>query len=192
VVSKTNDQLDKEIISLLQKRDETAITKLRDTYGALCQTIAYDILGNREDAEECVSDAMMKLWTTIPPMQPDTLRAYLVTVVRSISISRYRAEHADRRGGGQTAAAIDELAETLSDEDAVERAVDQRALRAAIERFLDTLPPDARTVFMQRYYLMAPVKTIAREQGMSLGKVKMLLMRTRKKLQIFLSKEGYL
>ncbi len=192
MVSKTNDQLDKEIISLLQKRDETAITKLRDTYGALCQTIAYDILGNREDAEECVSDAMMKLWTTIPPMQPDTLRAYLVTVVRSISISRYRAEHADRRGGGQTAAAIDELAETLSDEDAVERAVDQRALRAAIERFLDTLPPDARTVFMQRYYLMAPVKTIAREQGMSLGKVKMLLMRTRKKLQIFLSKEGYL
>ncbi|MBR6419722.1 MAG: sigma-70 family RNA polymerase sigma factor [Oscillospiraceae bacterium] len=191
-MSKTNDQLDKEIISLLQKRDETAITKLRDTYGALCQTIAYDILGNREDAEECVSDAMMKLWTTIPPMQPDTLRAYLVTVVRSISISRYRAEHADRRGGGQTAAAIDELAETLSDEDAVERAVDQRALRAAIERFLDTLPPDARTVFMQRYYLMAPVKTIAREQGMSLGKVKMLLMRTRKKLQIFLSKEGYL
>lgn len=192
MVSKTNDQLDKEIISLLQKRDETAITKLRDTYGALCQTIAYDILGNREDAEECVSDTMMKLWTTIPPMQPDTLRAYLVTVVRSISISRYRAEHADRRGGGQTAAAIDELAETLSDEDAVERAVDQRALRAAIERFLDTLPPDARTVFMQRYYLMAPVKTIAREQGMSLGKVKMLLMRTRKKLQIFLSKEGYL
>ncbi len=192
MVSKTNDQLEKEIISLLQKRDETAITKLRDTYGALCQTIAYDILGNREDAEECVSDTMMKLWTTIPPMQPDTLRAYLVTVVRSISISRYRAEHADRRGGGQTAAAIDELAETLSDEDAVERAVDQRALRAAIERFLDTLPPDARTVFMQRYYLMAPVKTIAREQGMSLGKVKMLLMRTRKKLQIFLSKEGYL
>lgn len=192
MVSKTNDQLDKEIISLLQKRDETAITKLRDTYGALCQTIAYDILGNREDAEECVSDTMMKLWTTIPPMQPDTLRAYLVTVVRSISISRYRAEHADRRGGGQTSAAIDELAETLSDEDAVERAVDQRALRAAIERFLDTLPPDARTVFMQRYYLMAPVKTIAREQGMSLGKVKMLLMRTRKKLQIFLSKEGYL
>ena len=191
-MSKTNDQLDKEIISLLQKRDETAITKLRDTYGALCQTIAYDILGNREDAEECVSDTMMKLWTTIPPMQPDTLRAYLVTVVRSISISRYRAEHADRRGGGQTASAIDELAETLSDEDAVERAVDQRALRAAIERFLDTLPPDARTVFMQRYYLMAPVKTIAREQGMSLGKVKMLLMRTRKKLQIFLSKEGYL
>lgn len=191
-MSKTNDQLDKEIISLLQKRDETAITKLRDTYGALCQTIAYDILGNREDAEECVSDTMMKLWTTIPPMQPDTLRAYLVTVVRSISISRYRAEHADRRGGGQTSAAIDELAETLSDEDAVERAVDQRALRAAIERFLDTLPPDARTVFMQRYYLMAPVKTIAREQGMSLGKVKMLLMRTRKKLQIFLSKEGYL
>ena len=112
--------------------------------------------------------------------------------MRSIALSRYRAEHADRRGGGQTAVVLDELADTLSAEDSVEQTVDALALKAVIERFLDTLTPDARTVFMQRYYLMAPVKTIAREQGMSTGKVKMLLLRTRKKLQIFLNKEGYL
>lgn len=188
----TNDQLDIEIISLLQKRDEQALSRLREAYGALCQSIARDILGSREDAEECVSDAMMKLWNTIPPNQPDSLRAYLVTVVRSIAISRYRAEHADRRGGGQTAAVLDELADILPAEDTVEQAYDQRALKETIERFLGTLSPDARTVFMQRYFLMAPVKTIAREQGMSIGKVKMLLLRTRNKLQIHLQKEGYL
>ena len=192
MVRTTNDHLDTEIISLLQKRDERAVTRLKDSYGTLCNSIAYDILGSREDAEECVSDAIWKLWNTIPPQKPDCLRAYLVTVVRSIALSRYRAEHADRRGGGQTAVVLDELADTLSAEDSVEQTVDALALKAVIERFLDTLTPDARTVFMQRYYLMAPVKTIAREQGMSTGKVKMLLMRTRKKLQIFLNKEGYL
>ena len=187
-----NDKTDSQIISLLQKRDETAISMLTDAYGALCHRIAREILGTKEDAEECVNDALMKLWNTIPPLIPDCLRAYLITLVRSTAISRYRAEHAERRGGKQFTAALDELSDTLASAEQVEHAVDQRQLKEAIERFLDTLSPEARTVFMQRYWLTAPVKEIAKAQGMSIGKVKMLLMRTRKKLQIFLQKEGYL
>ena len=181
-----------QIISLLQKRDEKALSQITECYGKLCQRIAFDILGSREDAEECVSDAMMKLWNTIPPQNPNSLRAYLVTVVRSTAISRYRAEHADRRGGGQYPAALDEIAETLATDSTVEGAFDERQLKSAIERFLDTLQPEARTVFMQRYFMADAVKTIAKEQGMSVGKVKMMLMRTRKRLQQFLEKEGLL
>jgi len=194
-VRKTNDVTDLRIIALLQKRDEAALSLLEQTYGALCRSVACEMLGSREDAEECVNDALMKLWESVPPLKPDCLRAYFVTLTRRAAISRYRSLTAQRRGGrtgGQFAEALDELSDTLVSSEQVEQQVEQRQLQAAIERFLASLPPQQRTVFMQRYWLSDPVKTVAKSHGMSIGKVKMMLMRTRRKLQAFLQEEGLL
>ncbi len=42
---------DKNIIELFFSRSEDGIRKLADKYGRLCETIAYNILRSREDAE---------------------------------------------------------------------------------------------------------------------------------------------
>ena len=100
---------DAAIIKLYQQRDERALQETKAGYEALCMTIAYNILGSREDAEECVNDAMMCLWKSIPPAEPESLGAYLVTAVRNAARDRLAYLNAQKRGGGLVFVAIDEL-----------------------------------------------------------------------------------
>ncbi|MBR6420113.1 MAG: sigma-70 family RNA polymerase sigma factor [Oscillospiraceae bacterium] len=180
------------IIMLLQKRDEKALQEIRAAYGGLCYALAYRLLGSREDAEECVSDMLLAAWQTIPPQEPQSLEAYLVTLVRRAAMDRLRTETRQKRGGRQFTEALDELAEIPADSGSVEDAVDSRALGAAIRAFLAELPAEQRRIFMQRYYLSLPLKEIAEQCGCSQSAVKMSLHRTRRKLQAYLRKEGYL
>jgi len=53
---------DNKIIDLYWKRSESAITETDKKYGRYCNTIAFNILHNREDAEECVNDTYFKVW----------------------------------------------------------------------------------------------------------------------------------
>lgn len=71
---------DSIIISLLQKRDEQALEHIRAQYGALCYQIAYRMTGSRQDAEEVLNDLLLSVWDSIPPQQPDNLRAYLTAL----------------------------------------------------------------------------------------------------------------
>ena len=180
------------MIALLQKRDETALEAIRDEYGKLCGKLAFDIIGCREDAEECVSDMLLKVWQTIPPKHPESLRAYLITLIRHLAIDRYHVQTAQKRGGTQFDEALDELEDTLVSDENVSNAIEKRELTRAIERFLDTLPLQTRKVFMRRYYMADSVRGIADAYQMSVSAVKISLMRTRRKLNQFLKEEGFL
>ena len=68
---------DKQIIRLFFERSEQAITELSQKYGALCLQLADNILNDHQDAEECVNDAYLGAWNSIPPQTPDPLRAYI-------------------------------------------------------------------------------------------------------------------
>lgn len=182
---------DSLIISLLQKRDEQALQMIREQYGGFCFQIAYRMTGNREDAEECVSDMLMDVWNSVPPHQPVHLQAYLASLVRRSAIDKYQKEHRIKRGGKQIAAALDELAEILPSAENVESVYSSKLLTAAIQSYLDTLSAQARRVFLQRYLLAMPLQEIARENGMSLSAVKVTLHRTRKQIQEYLRKEGF-
>lgn len=184
-----NDQM---ILALLQKRDESALAQIRNEYGNLCGKVAYDILGSREDSEECISDMMMKTWQTIPPQHPQSLRAYLITLVRHLALDRYHAQTAQKRGGTQFCEALDELEDTLASDENISAAVEKRELTLAIERFLQTLSPQTRKIFMRRYYMANSVREIAEHYNMSISAVKISLMRTRNKLNQFLKKEEFL
>lgn len=81
---------DERIIELFNARDEAAIREAQVKYGAYCSGIAINLLGVREDAEECVSDAWHAAWNSIPPERPRSLRAFLGRITRNISISRWR------------------------------------------------------------------------------------------------------
>lgn len=183
---------DAAIIKLYQQRDERALRETKASYEALCMTVAYNILGNREDAEECLNDAMMKLWQAIPPAEPESLGAYLVTAVRNAARDRLAYRKAQRRGGGQIYVALDELADCLPSSEQPEQVLESIALRDAFRRFLLTLRPSARMIFLRRYWLCLTAQEVAEETGCSVSRVNMSLMRTRKKLKAFLEKEELL
>ena len=96
---------DTQIIQLLTERDESALTIIEREYGRLYRKISLDILSNQQDAEECCNDALMRVWNSIPPIHPDSLRAYLVTIVRHLSIDRYKAGKAKCRDDSRMAEA---------------------------------------------------------------------------------------
>lgn len=180
------------IISMLQARDEQALKHIQTKYGALCYQIAYRMTGSREDAEEVVSDMLLRVWDLIPPNQPDNLCAYLTTLAGRIAIKKYEHTHRIKRGGTQFAAALDELSEIIPSDTYVEREIEQRELTDALTAWLRTLQPDQRRIFMQRYYLSESVRQIAEQNQMGVSAVKMTLLRLRKKLKDYLRKEDLL
>lgn len=183
---------DERIVELYWQRDQRAIEATERKYGAQCRRLSYSIVANREDAEECVADAYLSLWNSIPPKRPAHLAAYTSSIVRNISVSRVRAKCSLRHGGGEFDAALDELSECLADSSSVERDYEAQELAAAINSFLHTLSPDDRNIFMCRYWLVAPTAEVARRMGCSHAKVKTSLYRSRQKLNRYLVKEGLL
>lgn len=183
---------DEAILELFQNRDERAIQYADQKYGRGCMKIARDILSSPQDAEEAVNDMWMRVWDAIPPARPENLFAFLSATVRNCALNRVIAKQTLKRGGGQQDAALDELAYCVPAGGSVEETVDAMLLRASIERFLDGLSSDARTIFVERYTNLKPVSEIAEEFRITESKVKVTLLRVRKKLRTFLKEEGWL
>lgn len=181
---------DREIVDLFWARDQAALAETAEKYGKYCYTIAFNILSDRRDAEECVSDALMGLWNSIPPHRPAVLAAFVGTVVRRASLRKWRSNRAAKRGGGETALALDELGDILPDGRDPDRVLDERELKCAVHAFLLKLKATERNVFLSRYWYVRPINEIARRYGFSEAKVRSMLHRTRKKLKDYLIKEG--
>lgn len=183
---------DKELLDLYIERSECAIAETQQKYGSRCAALAERILGSREDAEECVNDALLCAWNSIPPECPDHLPAYLNVLTRNIALNRLKKNNRLRRGSGQVPAVLDELAECIPAAETIEAEYDRRSFLAAMERFLDTLSRDARVIFVRRYWYMNTCREIADAYQMSESKVRVSLTRTRRKLKVFLEKEDAL
>jgi RNA polymerase sigma-70 factor (ECF subfamily) len=183
---------DKDILLMLQNRDEQALGITAERYGALCRSVARAVLGNDQDAEECLNDALLQIWNAIPPAQPDNYCAYLMKTVRNSALDRYKARISGKRGGGRQNAALDELAELLPAPDNVLSELEQRELLAAITRFLRKLPQKQRMLFVRRYWGFTSFTALAAEFGMRENNVQVTLSRIRKKLHAYLRGEGLL
>ena len=181
---------DRKIIDLYWARSQQAIAESELKYGAYCRAIARGILDREEDAEECVNDTWFNAWNAMPPKRPDVLSAFLGKITRNLSIDRYKAIHADKRGGGNVPAALSELEECVPSLHGVESAMDEKLLSQAIDAFLRTLPQRECNVFLRRYWYVDSVKEIAKRFGLNENSVKSILFRTREKLRIYLEREG--
>lgn len=168
---------DEKILALYCARDEAALAATQEKYGGYCRTIAGAVLVDPADAEESVSDALLGAWNAIPPHRPENLRTFLGKLTRRAALKKYRAAMTRKRGGGQTALALEELAE---------------ALPAALDRFLGLLPPEKRRVFLRRYWYLDSVERIAEAEGCTTAKISSMLHRLRAKLRMQLEKEGLL
>ena len=182
---------DDRIVALYWARSEHAISETDAKYGGYCRSIAYNILFDAQDAEESVNDTYLDAWDSMPPHKPELLSTFLGKITRRISIDRWRYRHAEKRGGGQMEAVLDELSDCASPDD-VETAIEQNEMARLIRAFLDGLPTVERRVFLCRYWYMEPIADIAKAAGFSVSKTTSMLHRIRCRLRELLESEGYL
>ena len=183
---------DKSMVELFEQRNEQGIAEANRAYGGLLKTIAMHILHDSRDAEECVSDTMLKAWNTIPPQKPKFFSAFLAKLTRNFALNRYAEEHAAKRGGGAVPIVLEELAECIPAQSDTEQVLDRMALTEALEKFLDSLPKQHAKIFMRRYFSMLEPGEIADELSVSENTVRSTLRRTGEKLRKFLLKEELL
>lgn len=181
---------DREIVTLFFKRSEQAIVELSAKYGAVYHMVAKNILNNALDAEECVNDAYLGAWNTIPPNHPDPLLTYVCRIVRNLSIAKYHKNTALKRNSIYDAA-LDELEECLASEKNVEEELSAKELSCLIDQFLGTLNQENRVLFVRRYWYSDSIADIAMRMKLSENNVYVRLARIRRKLKLYLKKEGY-
>lgn len=188
--SKGKDQTmdDKDIIRLYFARAEDAIGKTAEKYGALCHSIAKNILHSDEDAKECVNDTYFAVWNRIPPEIPHSFCAFISKIARNIALTRLDYNTASRRNGNGNVV-LEELAEILPDE-GVDIEAEGEALMRALNQFLDHEKERSRVIFVRRYFHCESMTEIAKRVHMQESAVRSALFRTRKKLAIFLKKQG--
>ena len=182
---------DDKIVQLYWERDELAVSVTSQKYGSYCTSIARNILAIPEDVEECVNDTYLHAWNAMPPHRPRLLSTFLGKITRNLSFSRYRYNTAHRRGGGSTAAVLDEIAEIVSGTDGVESEFDRLELVSAINAFLNTLPAGKRNMFVRRYWYSDSISSISSRFGTTEGHVYVILSRLRAKLRCYLSERGF-
>lgn len=182
---------DRHIVELYWQRDEQAIAETAAKYESYCMKISQNILSDRADSEENVNDTYLHAWNAIPPQRPRQLSAFLGKLTRNLSLSRYRARTAQKRGGGQTPLVLGELAELVSDADTVEQQLAYRELVAALNAFLGTLRAEKRALFLRRYWYFDPICDIAARFGMTENNVCVTLSRLRQQLRRALTEGGF-
>ena len=178
---------DRSIVELYFARDERAIRETEVKYGKLCYEIARNILGNAQDAEECVNDTYAGLWNAIPPAQPDSFAAFACRVTRNLSLKKLAGLTRVKRNRDLTVS-FAELEEILPD--ACYAGRQEGEITALINRFLKDQKEDVRNVFIRKYYFFDSVGAIAARYGFSQSKVKSMLYHTRNKLKEYLKREG--
>ena len=181
---------DIHIINLFLERSEDAIRQVEVKYEKFCFKIAWNILYNTEDSEECVNDTYWKAWNVIPPTMPKCFKAFLGKITRNLALHRWEKNSTKKRGGNQIPFLLDELAECIPSQEDIPKKVEDAEIFALCNQFLEMLSKEKRMVFVRRYWYCDSVSDIAKMYHFGESKVKMMLSRTRKELRDYLEKEG--
>ncbi len=182
---------DERIVELYWNRDENAVKETQSKYGRYLTKIAYNILTDMEDSLESVNDTYMYAWKSIPPHRPSVLSTYLAKITRRVAIDILRKKNRDKRIPSEYTFSLSELDDCISDKGSTEQQIEAEELARIINAYLKTISPEARNLFVGRYYFLDPLKDVAKYCGMSEGKAKTMLYRTRCGLKAYLEQEGY-
>lgn len=177
------------IIDLYWERSERALLETEKKYGRYCRAIAFNILSNHSDVEECENDTYSAAWNAIPPTRPKKLSAFLGRLTRNIALDKVDYNTAQKRNC-EMDVILSELGECVSSPDDVESQYIVGETVEAINTFLRSIDSHSRIVFVRRYWYSDSIKEISAGLHMSQSKIKSMLFRTRKKLKAYLEKEG--
>ena len=181
---------DPEIIELFRSRNEEALTATGTKYGSLINSVCFGILRDRRDSEECYNTVLERLWNTIPPEDPKSLKAYIIRLSRFSALDRFRAEHRKKRICSDMTESLDDLSDFLTDDFSVEDEVLRKETARALNVFVSSLPEERKMLFVKRYFYSGSVSGIARETGMKQRNVKKELEAVKEELRKYLDEKG--
>ncbi len=178
---------DRAIIEMYFRRNEDAIAMTQAKYGRLLLNIAENLLGNGEDAKECLNDALLSAWNSIPPNDPKHFTAYLATLVRRRAFDMLDKRTASKRI--EYAEISEEFFELIPNDSDTESEFERRRINSIINNFLRTRKDDERRLFILRYYCSETLKSAAESVCISESAAKTKLWRLRLDLKKALEKE---
>lgn len=182
---------DSKIVELYLKRDETALELTQSEYGRRMLGLASNIVSDSGTAEECVNDAYLKAWNSIPPNRPfGYLAQYLLRITRQIALNRVRHQATEKRSA-DIVELTQEMEQCIPFEADMTEGLEAKELKAAINGFLSGLSREKRDVFVRRYWFCDSVAEVASLTGFSQSKVKTMLFRMRADLRAYLENKGY-
>ena len=156
---------DEQIVDLYWQRQESAIPETHKKYGQFLFRIAYNMLHDKQDCEECQNDTYLGAWNAIPPTRPAAFPAFLVQIMRRIAINRYREKTSQKRIPSELTVALDDVQDAYPCEDSA--AYDAAEIGKVINDYVKTLPDRQRYIFVDRFYLAESVECIAHDLKIS-------------------------
>ena len=182
---------DEKIIALYWDRNENAIVETDFKYKKYLFTIAYNIVYNSLDCEECLNDTYLGAWNAMPPSKPNVLKAFLTTITRRTAIKRYHHNLRQRTIPSEMTVSLCELENFVAGDEEVGADFDAKMLGHIISDFVRSLSQRRQFIFMSRYYAADPIDTIAKDLRLSRSMVNKELAAIRSALQEKLEKEGF-
>ncbi len=181
---------DEEIIELYWSRNEKAIEETDKKYGKYLYTIAYNIIHDSLDCEECLNDTYLGTWNRIPPTRPNAFQVFLSKIMRNIAIDRFRQKTAEKRIPSELVVSLEELDECLSPGLTAEEESAIRELARVLNDYLHQLSDKKAFIFICRYYYSDRISSIAKMLGVAESTVHRNLKEMREELHEILVKEG--
>ena len=178
--------MDNDLLSRFESRDESVLSEVDLRYGRLIAFVARNITKSDEDAEEIRNDVLRKLWESIPPARPDSIRSYSAMIARRLALNRVESAAAKKRGATLP---LDELFEVASD-DEISEGLEAKELGAAINDFLASCGYEERVMFIRRYVYAEEPEKIARLFGITKNSLNVKLFRLRERLRAYLKERG--
>ena len=182
---------DEKIIALYWDRNEKAIEETDFKYKKYLFAIAYNMLHNKLDCEECLNDTYLGAWNAIPPAKPTMLKAFLTTITRRIAIKRYHSKQRQSVIPSEMTVSLSELEDFVAGDEDIDSDFDAGRLGRVISDFVRSLSPRRQFLFMSRYYIADPIDTIAKDLRLSRSMVNKELAAIRIALKEKLESEGF-
>lgn len=162
---------DEQIIELYWQRNENAIQETDKKYGQFLFRIAYNILHDRLDCEECQNDTYLDVWKAIPPTRPTVFPAFITKIMRRIALDRYKEKTAKRRIPSEYTVSMEDIKDTLHSNETVDSEYAAEELGKIISDYVRSLTDRQRYIFIDRFYLAEPVETIAADLSISVSTI---------------------
>ena len=142
---------DEKIIDMFWERDPEAIQKTDQKYGALLRNVAYNILSDSLDCEECQNDTYYGIWNAIPSARPSAFSAFIVQIMRRTAIDRYRKKASKKRIPSQMTVSIEELENAMYNSPSIEEAYEAKEIGKMVSDYVASLNDRQRYIFIDRY-----------------------------------------
>jgi RNA polymerase sigma-70 factor (ECF subfamily) len=182
---------DESIVELYWQRNEKAIEETDFKYKKYLLSIAYNVLHEPLDCEECLNDTYLDAWNAIPPTRPNVLKAFLTVVVRRIAIKRYHRNLKKSSVPSELTVSLSELEDFIIGDEDIGTDFDAVRLGRVISDFVRSLSERRQFIFVSRYYASEPIDSIASDLNLSRSMINKELAAIKTALREKLESEGY-